>query len=279
MDRPVFIDIPSFVPYRDGDYWNGHRQFVEQFVNPLLLRALFGISHNAWYRGALDGIPTSDIAALIGWPKRWFAPDLLTNITLPDLLQRRARRTSDGPSCEAKPLPKAALQMVLRRLRRWIAGLTPKDIGPTEWQQYESGNTSYSDSEESRKQDFIDRFSQAHAPSRALLQNFARSDASALIILQSDHGTAFRGQLQKPPADWSDADLHERFGALNAMRLPKQCRAMAADDLTLVDTFPLVFSCLAGSTFPRHHARFFVTPYDDSTDFGRAVEYPPEQVR
>jgi hypothetical protein len=101
MDRPVFIDIPSFVPYRDGDYWNGHRQFVEQFVNPLLLRALFGISHNAWYRGALDGIPTSDIAALIGWPKRWFAPDLLTNITLPDLLQRRARRTSNGPSCEA----------------------------------------------------------------------------------------------------------------------------------------------------------------------------------
>jgi hypothetical protein len=125
--RPLFIDIPSFVPYRNGDYWNGHRQFVEQFVNPLLLRALFGISHNAWYRGALDGIPTGDIVALIGWPKRWFARDLLINITLPDLLQRRSRWTSDGPSREAKPLPKAALQMVLRRLRRWIGGLAPKE--------------------------------------------------------------------------------------------------------------------------------------------------------
>src|SRR6266850_4660512 len=33
--RPVFIDIPSFVPYRNGDDWTGQRQFVEQFVNPL----------------------------------------------------------------------------------------------------------------------------------------------------------------------------------------------------------------------------------------------------
>jgi Sulfatase len=126
---------------------------------------------------------------------------------------------------------------------------------------------------------FIDQLRCTNSQTLTLLQKIARSDASALIILQSDHGTAFRGQLQKPPADWSDTDLHERFGALNAMRLPKQCRAMAADDLTLVDTFPLVFSCLTGSTFPRHHARFFVTPYDDSADFGRAVEYPPEQVR
>ncbi|GLR90138.1 class I SAM-dependent methyltransferase [Bradyrhizobium iriomotense] len=165
--RPVFIDIPSFVPYRNGDYWTGQRQFVEQFVNPLLLRALFGISHNAWYRGALDGIPTSEIVALIGWPKRWLAPDVLTNITLPDLLQRRARRRSDSPSREAKPLPKAALQMVLRRLRRWVAGLAPKDVGPTEWQQYEDANTSYADDEENRKQDFIGRFSLEHAPLRA----------------------------------------------------------------------------------------------------------------
>jgi Sulfatase len=126
---------------------------------------------------------------------------------------------------------------------------------------------------------FIDQLRCTNSQTLTLLQKIARSDASALIILQSDHGTAFRGQLQKPPADWSDADLHERFGALNAMRLPKQCRPMAADDLTLVDTFPLVFSCLTGSTFQRHHARFFVTPYDDSADFGRAVEYPPEQVR
>ncbi|MGV7215612.1 sulfatase-like hydrolase/transferase [Bradyrhizobium sp. UFLA05-112] len=126
---------------------------------------------------------------------------------------------------------------------------------------------------------FIDQLRCTNSQTLTLLQKIVQSDSDALIILQSDHGTAFRGQLKRPPTDWSDADLHERFGALNAMRLPAQCRAAAADDLTLVDTFPLVFSCLAGSTFERHSPRFFVTPYDDNADFGRAVEYPSERVR
>jgi ribosomal protein L11 methylase PrmA len=112
----------------------------------------------------------------------------LTNITLPDRFQRRARQASDGPTRDAKPLPKAALQMMLRRLRRWISGLEPKDAGPTEWQQYELGNVSYSDDEESRKQEFVSRFAEDTMPScawdvgcntgryaQALLQHRARS--------------------------------------------------------------------------------------------------------
>jgi hypothetical protein len=49
------------------------------------------------------------------------------------------------------------------------------------------------------------------------------------------------------PTDWSEADLHERFGALNALRPPAPCRTLTVPDLTLVDTFPLVFACLTGS--------------------------------
>jgi hypothetical protein len=76
------------------------------------------------------------------------------------------------------------------------------------------------------------------------------------------------------PTDWSEADLHERFGALNALRPPAPCRTLTVPDLTLVDTFPLVFACLTGSDFTRHlPPRFFVTPYDDSQDFGHLVEY------
>ncbi|WP_441233166.1 class I SAM-dependent methyltransferase [Bradyrhizobium sp. 930_D9_N1_4] len=165
--RPVFIDIPSFVPYRDGDYWTGQRQFIEQFVNPLLLRALFGIAHNAWYRGALDGIASRDIVALLGRLRRWLAPDILTNITLPELMQRRARHTPETTAGPARPLPKAVLQMVLRRLHRWISKLTPKAIAPTEWQRYETGNVSYAGDEERRKQDFVADFARRHAPACA----------------------------------------------------------------------------------------------------------------
>ena len=48
----------SFRKYHDGEVWAGHRQFCEQFLNPLLLRAFFGIAHNSWFRGALKGIDT-----------------------------------------------------------------------------------------------------------------------------------------------------------------------------------------------------------------------------
>ena len=53
--RPIFIDVLSLRRYREGEYWLGHRQFCEQFLNPLLLRALAGVPHNAWYRGSLEG--------------------------------------------------------------------------------------------------------------------------------------------------------------------------------------------------------------------------------
>jgi hypothetical protein len=126
---------------------------------------------------------------------------------------------------------------------------------------------------------FIEQLRCVNAQTLTLLEKITRSDPGALIILQSDHGTAFRGQFKKVPTDWSDADLQERFGVLNALRLPGSCRAAATDDLTLVDTFPLVLACLEGSEFKLHHPRFFVTPYDDTADFGRAIEYSSERVR
>ncbi len=67
--EPVFIDHLSFRPYRDGEFWIGHRQFCEQFLNPLLLRSVLGVPHNAWYRGALEGIGVSEINQLIPWQK------------------------------------------------------------------------------------------------------------------------------------------------------------------------------------------------------------------
>ena len=165
--KPIFIDTLSFVPYREGDYWAGQRQFVEQFLNPLLLRSLVGVSPNAWYRGALEGLPTEEFVHLIGRFRRWFNPNLLTNITLPALLQRKARRAPDLPPSRLKPLPKKALLFILRRLHDWICRLQPKDVGSTEWQGYEADNDSYAGDEEGKKQQFVAQFSLAATPSCA----------------------------------------------------------------------------------------------------------------
>ena len=68
--RPVFIDSLSFRRYQEGEYWAGHRQFCEQFINPLLLRSFNGIPHNAWYRGELEGISAENLSRLLPWRSR-----------------------------------------------------------------------------------------------------------------------------------------------------------------------------------------------------------------
>jgi hypothetical protein len=39
--KPVFIDIPSFEPLKQGEPWAGYRQFCEMFLFPLLLQAAY----------------------------------------------------------------------------------------------------------------------------------------------------------------------------------------------------------------------------------------------
>ena len=53
--------LQALRPYRDGELWLGHHQFMQQFVHPLLLNALAGVSYNNWYKGNLDGIRRVDL--------------------------------------------------------------------------------------------------------------------------------------------------------------------------------------------------------------------------
>lgn len=126
---------------------------------------------------------------------------------------------------------------------------------------------------------FVEQLRCVNAQADALMRKIILSDPSAIIILQSDHGSAFSGQFTKKATDWQDADLRERFGVLNAIRLPTSCNNSLAPDLTLVDTFPLVLACLTGEEFKRHTPRFFVTPYDDSPEFGQAIEYAIDRLQ
>ena len=67
---PVFIDHLSFRRYRKGEVWGAHQQFCDQFLNPLLLRILSRVSHNHWYKGSLEGVPTSALNRLIPISKK-----------------------------------------------------------------------------------------------------------------------------------------------------------------------------------------------------------------
>lgn len=156
--RPIFIDHLSFRPYREGEFWVGHSQFLDQFLNPLLLRALLGVPHNAWYRGSLEGIPTAELDALLPL-KRKLSFNVLSHVTLPARLQRRAQ-TASKESFERinkARLPRASYRGLLARLRGWIAGLSPRAGGQTTWQSYGDFRT-YGTQELDAKRRFISEF-------------------------------------------------------------------------------------------------------------------------
>ncbi len=157
--RPIFIDTLSFRPYREGEYWTGHRQFCEQFLNPLLLRAMFGTPHNQWYRGALEGIATADLAHLLPLHRK-LSWNVLSQVVLPATFERSARRGAmsiGSSSLEAAKFPPASYKRLLRRLRTWIVRLQPRDKAPTAWQNYSLENT-YGPQEAEAKRDFVRRF-------------------------------------------------------------------------------------------------------------------------
>lgn len=180
--KPTFIDTLSLRRYRDGEYWLGHRQFCDQFLNPLLLRACLGMPHNAWYRGSLEGISSAELACLLPLRSK-LSWRIASQVVLPAKLQRRAIDKADGslPKLPERRLSKPAFKALLNQLLRWIEKLKPADAAKTVWQDY-ARTHSYDDPEEQAKRAVVEAFVRATQP--ALLFDFGcnTGDYSALAL-------------------------------------------------------------------------------------------------
>ena len=157
--HPIFIDHLSFKRYREGEIWEGHRQFCEQFLFPLLMRAFWGITPNAWYRGAQEGISVVDFKRLLRW-RHYFNKNILTHIVLPAIFQQSSLEKSFALDKESLPktaLPKASQKHLIQKLYKWIESLVPADTGKTIWQDYAKSH-SYSTNEVEIKKNFISEF-------------------------------------------------------------------------------------------------------------------------
>ncbi len=199
--RPIFIDPLSLVPYHEGDFWFGQRQFAEQFLNPLLLTSLLKIPFNAWYRGTIEGISSDDLARLLQ-PKHKLSWRIWLEVLAPVRLHRSAQANPTKVSAAAKrKLPLTALQFMLRNLKSWIGGLRDPFAGrATTWSSYEAEN-SYLPEEERRKQAFVSDFIARSRPqvvwdlgcNTGLYSETAlRAGAQHVIGFDSDHGALSR---------------------------------------------------------------------------------------
>ena len=154
--KPIFIDHLSFRPYQKGEFWKGHSQFCEQFLNPLLLQSQTGIPHNAWYRGRPEGIPSASLVAILPFRSR-IKLQVMTNVVLPVWLERRARSNSEvSKSVSNKHLPLSGFQNMLVGLRNFITSLKPPNQA-TVWNKY-AENNSYATDEAKSKSRFIQDF-------------------------------------------------------------------------------------------------------------------------
>lgn len=166
--QPVFIDVLSLRRYRDGELWAGHRQFCEQFLNPLLLQARFGIAYNAWFRGSVEGIGTREIASLLK-PRHLLSWNVLAHVALLDRMQRSASRSGVEARAKSmrKVLPARAFRSLLEGLRRYIAGLSPAGSRRSLWSAYACDNT-YSAQEMDEKRNAVRAFVEATGVRRVL---------------------------------------------------------------------------------------------------------------
>jgi ribosomal protein L11 methylase PrmA len=213
--------------------WLGHKQFCEQFLNPLLLRAWFDIPHNEWYRGALEGIPTAQMAALTPW-RKCVSVRVLSHIMLPAKLQQssRTRTQSELGRLRQRTLPLRGFRSLLLQLRRWIEALKPR-TGRSVWTDYAQTHT-YDAAAQEAKRRFVAEFVKATQP--ALLWDLGcnTGDYSELAlecgaryvvgfdvdknVLEAAYARALRGNLPFLPLHLDAANPSPDQGWLNLER-------------------------------------------------------------
>lgn len=183
--KPIFIDHLSFRPYKNGEVWAGHRQFCEQFLNPLLLYACLGVSYNSWYRGAQEGIEVSALARLLKW-RHLLCGNMFMHVVLQakfqDATQNKALQVKKE-TLAARPFSLASFQRMLKKLQKWIGQLEPKSQGKTVWQDYTKEH-SYTPQETALKKEFVREFSCKVRP-RLLWDLGCNSGEMSVVALES----------------------------------------------------------------------------------------------
>lgn len=164
--RPVFIDVPSFVPWEDGEYWRGYRQFCATFLTPLLLAAHLGIPFQPLLRSRLEGIPPQE-ASRYFYGLRRFKRGVPSHVWFPAMAERRVRGRR-APAADAggggapRRQPKTVVLALLDSLERLVGGLS-RGPADSDWSQY-AGNHSYDAADFERKQEFVRRHAAARRP-------------------------------------------------------------------------------------------------------------------
>jgi SAM-dependent methyltransferase len=165
--RPVFVDVLS-VERRDpgSPLWLAYGQFARTFLLPLAAYKYLG-----WPLAASvhrrDGYEPADLYPFLSPFRRWTAP-LRALVTLPFLLESRKGGSHSPARLQQEPeIAAAVLLRNFRRFSRSLHALAPRERD-SRWSQYPAAADHYTDLEQQRKQEFVDRAMQMLRPGSVL---------------------------------------------------------------------------------------------------------------
>jgi len=191
---PVFIDIGSFEPARDGEPWAGYGQFCQTMLYPLMLQAHLGVDFQPWLRSRVDGVEAGQLRKLFGGTRR-FKAGVLKHVHLHDAMRARYAGASTGAVREqlrdagfSRDLVMATIRAVDKLVRR-LDWQPP----PSHWSGYQE-TCSYSAGDRDRKERFVEA-ALAEAGRPGLVLDLGANDGtySRLAARHADYVLAVEG--------------------------------------------------------------------------------------
>ena len=163
--QPVFIDVPSFEPYEEGEPWVGYRQFCMMYLYPLMVRAYKDIDYRPFLRANLEGIePDTANRILSGFSR--FKKGVLGHVYLHSKMQAKhsgaeideARELTEesGKKVQQKKSVNHSMAMVLGTIQGLARTVRKLNIGDekTTWGDYDTSH-SYADASFETKKEFV----------------------------------------------------------------------------------------------------------------------------
>nr|MDT0657439.1 class I SAM-dependent methyltransferase [Micromonospora sp. DSM 115978] len=192
---PVFIDIGSFEPVRDGEPWAGYRQFCQTMLYPLMLQAHLDLDFQPWLRSRVDGVEAGQMRRVFGGTRRLRA-GVFKHVHLHDAMQSRNAATSTDTvrgQLRAAGFSRELVLATVRAVEKLVDRLRWQPPA-SHWSGYQETCT-YSDADREHKQRFVDEaLAGAGAPRLALdlgandgtYSRIAARHAGYVVALESD---------------------------------------------------------------------------------------------
>ena len=136
---PVFIDIGSFEILEEGEVWVGYRQFLAQYLYPLMLTANVGVPFQPWLRGQPDGLTAQQMNSVMS------RRDLMRKSGLLHVaLLAKSERSQSGAGRDVRSefkkagFSKEMIENNVNGLRKIVSNLS-WEPGTTRWNEYATG--------------------------------------------------------------------------------------------------------------------------------------------